>query len=103
MADDNCQAFIGEYDDEGVYVYQAFKKEIGEYAVENQTFIGSDFKTERMTWIKPSFGWMLYRSRYGTKAGQTHILKIKISQRPLVTKFTFHFNSAGLYVIKLIV
>ena len=33
----------------------------------------------RMTWIKPSFAWMLYRSGYATKPRQEAILKIKLS------------------------
>ena len=32
-----------------------------------------------MTWIKPSFGWVLYRSGYGQKSNQCQILKVKIS------------------------
>jgi hypothetical protein len=33
-----------------------------------------------MTWIKPSFGWMLHRSGYASKPGQERILKIKVSR-----------------------
>ena len=32
-----------------------------------------------MTWIKPSFAWMLYRSGYGKKPGQERVLRIKLS------------------------
>jgi len=66
------------YDDEGVYVYQAFKPTIVKAALENKTF-GRGFNLERMTWIKPSFAWMLYRSGYATKTRQEAILKIKLS------------------------
>ena len=38
------------------------------------------FKRTRMTWIKPSFLWMMYRSGWGTKPGQTRILGIDISR-----------------------
>merc|ERR1712013_714378 len=31
-----------------------------------------------MTWIKPSFAWMMYRSGYGRKPNQTNVLKIKL-------------------------
>jgi len=31
-----------------------------------------------MSWIKPSLGWVLYRSGYGHKPGQNRILKIKV-------------------------
>lgn len=33
-----------------------------------------------MTWIKPSFRWMMYRSGWGTKAGQERVLAVRISR-----------------------
>jgi len=33
-----------------------------------------------MTWIKPSFGWMMHRSGWGHKPGQERILAIEISR-----------------------
>jgi hypothetical protein len=33
-----------------------------------------------MTWIKPSFGWMMYRSGWAAKPGQERILAIEISR-----------------------
>jgi hypothetical protein len=66
------------YDDSGVYVYQAFKPGIVKAALAKGTF-GAGFNTERMTWIKPSFAWMLYRSNYATSVRQEAILKIKLS------------------------
>ena len=71
--------FRGEWDSEGVYVYQAYKDEIADWALEHQAFGGPAWKPTRMTWIKPSFAWMLYRSGYGYKPGQTRVLKIKLS------------------------
>ena len=65
------------YDEEGVWVYQAYKPEIVAAALEKGTF-GKGFSLERMTWIKPSFGWMLYRSGFASKHRQTAILKIKV-------------------------
>ena len=35
---------------------------------------------ERMTWIKPSFNWMMYRSGYASKHNQEHILAIDITR-----------------------
>lgn len=69
---------LAAYDQEGVYVYQAFKDAIVDAALTSGTF-GTGFNMERMTWIKPSFGWMLYRSGYATKRRQTRILRIKIT------------------------
>lgn len=68
---------LAEYDEEGIYVYQAFKPSIVAEALAEGTF-GISFSMERMTWIKPSFGWMLYRSDYGTAHCQEGILKIKL-------------------------
>jgi hypothetical protein len=68
---------LAAYDDEGVVVYQAFKPSIVEAALAQGRF-GRGFNRERMTWIKPSFGWMLYRSGYATKHHQERILKIRL-------------------------
>jgi hypothetical protein len=45
----NVQLFEGEYDEEGVYIYQAFCSEIANYAIEHQTLGGPAFNTSRMT------------------------------------------------------
>lgn len=75
---DIVQTFDGEWDEEGVFVYQAFNDEIANYALEHQRFGGPKFNPTRMTWIKPSFAWVLYRSGYGYKKNQNRILKIKV-------------------------
>lgn len=75
----NVQQILAEFDEEGVSFYQAYREEIGAYAVEHQAFGGPYWKPELMTWIKPSFAWVLYRSGYGNKHGQTVVLKIKLS------------------------
>lgn len=79
------QVFEGEFDDEGVYFYQAFNDKIAEYALKHQTFGGPNFNPQRMTWIKPSFAWVLYRSGYGYKKNQTRILKVKLSHDTVAT------------------
>jgi hypothetical protein len=60
-------------------VYQAFSPEIASRAVAAQTFV-PPFSLARMTWIKPSFCWMMYRSGWATKQGQECILRIEISR-----------------------
>ncbi len=67
------------YTEDTIRVYQAYCKEIAEEAVKKGTF-GSHFKMERMTWIKPSFLWMMYRCGWGTKEGQERILAIDIKR-----------------------
>ena len=71
---------LASYDNKGIFVYQAFKPSITEEALRKGTF-GKGFNLERMTWIKPSFGWILYRSGYATKHRQESILKIKLSHQ----------------------
>src|SRR5262249_3768295 len=68
---------LAEFDDTGVRVYQAFSPEIVAAALSCRTF-DEGFELARFTWIKPSFGWMLYRSGYASKPGQERILKITV-------------------------
>ena len=65
------------FDQEGIFIFQAFRPAAAEWAVKNQKF-GFGFSLKRFTWIKPSFGWMLYRSNFASKEGQKKILRIKI-------------------------
>lgn len=72
--------FVAEWDEEGVFFYQAFNEEIADWALQHQRFGGPQFKPTRMTWIKPSFAWMLYRAGYGDKdQNQARVLKVKLS------------------------
>ena len=67
------------YTADTVTVYQAYRAEIAEPAVAAGRFV-SPFKRERMTWIKPSFRWMMYRCGWGTKPGQERVLAIEITR-----------------------
>lgn len=62
-----------------VTVYQAYTPEIGLAAAREGRF-PVQWRRDRMTWIKPSFLWMMYRSGWGTKAGQETVLAIEISR-----------------------
>lgn len=62
-----------------IRVYQAYSPAIAVPAVAAQRFV-PPFKRDRMTWIKPSFLWMMYRCGWGTKPGQEHILAIDIDK-----------------------
>jgi hypothetical protein len=68
---------MAQYDDESVVVYQAYRPAIGRFAAEHGYF-GGDFKLSRMSWIKPNFLWMMYRSGWGTKEGQEITLAVRI-------------------------
>lgn len=64
-----------------IRVYQAYSNQIADGALAKQTFASPPFKMDRMTWIKPSFLWMMYRSGWGRKdAGQCRILAIEITR-----------------------
>jgi hypothetical protein len=62
-----------------VAVYQAYSPEIAEPALRARTFV-EPFGMGRMTWIKPSFLWMAYRSGWGTKPGQTRVLRVHLTR-----------------------
>ncbi|KAF8861729.1 hypothetical protein BDZ45DRAFT_739894 [Acephala macrosclerotiorum] len=70
-----------KYDDKTITVYQAYSESIATAAVANQKLSASpDFSYNRMTWIKPSFCWMMYRSGYALKdSRQTHILALTMT------------------------
>jgi len=69
------------YDANTIRVYQAFSNAIANSALALGTFVSPPFKMERMTWIKPSFLWMMYRAGWGFKdAGQQRILAIDITR-----------------------
>lgn len=69
------------YDEHTIRVYQAYSDEIADSALKHGTFVSPPFKMERMTWIKPSFLWMMYRAGWGLKDdGQKRILAIDITR-----------------------
>merc|ERR1711963_228677 len=62
---------------DAVCLYQAFKPEIADYAVQHQKFAGCpSYSTTRMTWVKTNFLWMMFRSGWGKKPNQQRILAI---------------------------
>ncbi|CAB4493346.1 hypothetical protein RhiirA5_312397, partial [Rhizophagus irregularis] len=72
---------MGQFDDNSIIVYQAYNPSIANYAVKHQKFGGQDFSWTRMSWIKPNFTWMMYRSGWATKNNQERILAIKLSRQ----------------------
>ncbi|MEU5153176.1 DUF4291 domain-containing protein [Glycomyces sp. NPDC021274] len=67
------------FDAETITVYQAYSPAIAEPALAAQTFV-APFKRERMTWIKPSFLWMMYRCGWASKPGQERVLAVRITR-----------------------
>lgn len=68
-----------DFDRETIVVWQAYKPEIAEPAVAAQRFV-EPFSFGRMTWIKPSFLWMMHRSNWAQKSGQERVLAIRITR-----------------------
>ncbi|MFF2778083.1 DUF4291 domain-containing protein [Streptomyces sp. NPDC058052] len=62
-----------------VTVYQAYPPGIGLPAARDGRFPAA-WKRDRMTWIKPSFLWMMYRSGWGSKEGQETVLAVEITR-----------------------
>jgi hypothetical protein len=67
------------HDDDTLVVYQAYAPAIAGPAVAAGAFV-PPFKRDRMTWIKPSFNWMMYRCGWATKPGQERVLAITITR-----------------------
>ena len=67
------------FDDKTIRVYQAYNNEIADEALKLGKF-GSKFSLNRMTWIKPSFLWMMSRSGWATKQGQERIWAIELKR-----------------------
>jgi hypothetical protein len=69
-----------QYDDDTVTVYQAYSNTLGKSAVTAQKLNASpEFKLGRMTWVKPSWCWMMYRCGYSYKYDrQACVLAIKM-------------------------
>lgn len=68
-----------QFTEDTITVYQAYSPHIANAAVAAQTFV-APFKMNRMTWIKPSFLWMMYRSGWASKPNQECILAVEISR-----------------------
>ena len=70
---------LAQFDDSTIVVYQAYRPSIGHFAATHGYF-GGDFSMSRMSWIKPGFLWMMARSGWATKDGQTVILAITLQR-----------------------
>ena len=68
-----------KYGQKTIVVYQAYAPDIADKAIHHQTFV-SPFSLNRMTWIKPSFLWLMHRSNWGQKKSQERVLAVHISR-----------------------
>ncbi|GEP43840.1 DUF4291 domain-containing protein [Brevifollis gellanilyticus] len=90
---------LAQFDDTSIIVYQAYRPAIAQYAVENKRF-GGEFSFNRMSWIKPNFLWMMYRSGWAAKESQERILAVRIPRTLfddlLLTSVASSFGASGL-------
>jgi hypothetical protein len=70
---------LAQFDADSIVVYQAYRNSIAAFAVSNQRF-GGEFSFSLMSWIKPNFLWMMYRSGWASKEGQERILAIRLKR-----------------------
>jgi hypothetical protein len=68
-----------DFDRDTIVVYQAYNDAIADAALSAGRFV-EPFSFNRMTWIKPSFLWLMERSGWGTKSNQTRILAVRITR-----------------------
>lgn len=68
------------FDDETIWVYQAYSPAIGSFAIASGRF-GGDFSYNRMSWIKPNFLWMMYRSNWGQSSGQEVVVAVRLRRK----------------------
>lgn len=68
-----------DYDARTIVVYQAYPPAIADAALRAGRFV-EPFSFHRMTWIKPSFRWLMHRSNWGRKPGQERVLAVRITR-----------------------
>ncbi|MEV0648128.1 DUF4291 domain-containing protein [Phytomonospora sp. NPDC050363] len=68
-----------DFDESTIVVYQAYPSRVADAALAAGTFV-PPFSYGRMTWIKPSFRWLMHRSDWARKVGQNRILAVRISR-----------------------
>ncbi len=68
-----------DYDKDTIVIYQAYRSAIADAALKAGRLV-PPFSLKRMTWIKPSFLWLMERSNWGKKSGQENILGVRITR-----------------------
>lgn len=70
---------LAQFGSDTVTVYQAYRPAIGHFAARHGQF-GGEYSFSRMSWIKPNFLWMMYRSGWGTKHDQEVTLALHLKR-----------------------
>ncbi|MFO0561420.1 MAG: DUF4291 domain-containing protein [Polyangiales bacterium] len=69
-----------DYDRDTIVMYQAYDDRIADSALARGRFVAPQWSFSRMTWIKPSFLWLMHRSRWATSKGQTRVLAVRMTR-----------------------
>ncbi|WP_284578288.1 DUF4291 domain-containing protein [Streptomyces sp. 2P-4] len=68
-----------EFDAQTIVVYQAYPPAIADAALRAGRFT-APFSFRRMTWVKPSFLWLMHRSNWARKPGQERVLAVRMTR-----------------------
>nr|BFD93688.1 DUF4291 domain-containing protein [Kitasatospora sp. Xyl93] len=68
-----------DHDDRTIVLYQAYPPAVADAALAAGRFV-APFGFHRMTWIKPSFRWLMHRSNWAQKPGQTRVLAVRTTR-----------------------
>lgn len=68
-----------DHDARTIVVYQAYAPAIANAALAAGRFV-APFSFHRMTWIKPSFLWLMHRSNWARKPGQERVLAVRMTR-----------------------
>ena len=68
-----------DFDATTIVVYQAYPPVVADAALAAGRFV-APFSFSRMTWIKPSFLWLMHRSNWASKAGQERVLAVRMTR-----------------------
>lgn len=68
-----------DHDARTIVVYQAYPAAVADAALAAGRFV-PPFSFGRMTWIKPSYLWLMHRSNWARKPGQERIIAIRITR-----------------------
>lgn len=68
-----------DYDTRTIVVYQAYPPAVADAALRAGRFV-APFSFQRMTWIKPSFLWLMHRSNWARKPGQERVLAVRMTR-----------------------
>ncbi|MEU1520413.1 DUF4291 family protein [Streptomyces sp. NPDC005811] len=69
-----------DHDADTIVVYQAYAPALADAALRAGRFV-APFSFHRMTWIKPSFLWLMHRSNWARKPGQERVLAVRMTRQ----------------------